>query len=46
MRDNLRRQRMTVAELRAEARVQSIASLDVVRFAVLETNGKVSFISR
>jgi uncharacterized membrane protein YcaP (DUF421 family) len=46
LRDNLRRQRMTVAELRAEARVQSIASLDEVRFAVLETNGKVSFISR
>jgi uncharacterized membrane protein YcaP (DUF421 family) len=43
---NLRRQRMTVAELRAEARLQSIASLDDVRFAVLETNGKVSFVSR
>ncbi len=43
---NLRRQRMTVEELRAEARAQSIASLDDVRFAVLETNGKVSFISR
>jgi uncharacterized membrane protein YcaP (DUF421 family) len=46
LRENLRRQRMTVEELRAEARVQSIASLDHVRFAVLETNGKVSFISR
>jgi uncharacterized membrane protein YcaP (DUF421 family) len=46
LRDNLRRQRMTVEELRAEARVQSIASLDDVRFAVLETNGKVSFISQ
>jgi uncharacterized membrane protein YcaP (DUF421 family) len=44
--ENLRRQRMTVAELRAEARLQSIASLDDVRFAVLETNGKVSFVSR
>jgi uncharacterized membrane protein YcaP (DUF421 family) len=45
LRENLRRQRMTVEELRAEARQQSIASLDDVRFAVLETNGKISFIS-
>jgi uncharacterized membrane protein YcaP (DUF421 family) len=44
LRENLRRQRMTVEELRAEARQQSIASLDDVRFAVLETNGKISFI--
>jgi uncharacterized membrane protein YcaP (DUF421 family) len=46
LRENLRRQRMTVEELRSEARLQSIASLDDVRFAVLETNGQVSFISR
>ncbi len=46
LRNNLRRQRVTVEELRAEARMQSIASLDDVRFAVLETNGKISFISR
>jgi uncharacterized membrane protein YcaP (DUF421 family) len=46
LRANLRRQRVTVEELRAEARMQSIASLDDVRFAVLETNGKISFISR
>jgi uncharacterized membrane protein YcaP (DUF421 family) len=45
LRENLRRQRMTVEELRAEARQQSIASLDDVRFAVLETNGKISFIN-
>ena len=32
-------------ELRAEARQQSIASLDDVRYAVLETNGRVSFIT-
>jgi uncharacterized membrane protein YcaP (DUF421 family) len=43
---NLRRQRMTVEELRAEARQQSIGSLDDIDYAVLETNGKVSFISR
>jgi uncharacterized membrane protein YcaP (DUF421 family) len=46
LRENLRRQRMTVEELRAEARQQSIASLDDVRFAVLETNGKISFVGR
>jgi uncharacterized membrane protein YcaP (DUF421 family) len=46
LRENLRRQRMTVEELRAEGRSQSIASLEDVRFAVLETNGKVSFVSR
>src|SRR3954451_5183936 len=40
---NLRRQRMTVQELEAEARLQQIGSLDDVRFAVLETNGKISF---
>jgi uncharacterized membrane protein YcaP (DUF421 family) len=43
---NLRRQRMTVEELRAEARQQSIGSLERIRYAVLETNGKLSFITR
>jgi uncharacterized membrane protein YcaP (DUF421 family) len=43
---NLRRERMTVEELEAEARQQQIASLDDVRFAVLETNGKISFVPR
>ena len=42
---NLRRERMTLAEVRAEARQKSIASLDEVRFAVLETNGRISFIT-
>jgi uncharacterized membrane protein YcaP (DUF421 family) len=42
---NLRRQRMTVEELRAEARQQSIATLRDVQYAVLETNGRVSFIT-
>jgi uncharacterized membrane protein YcaP (DUF421 family) len=40
---NLRRQRMTVDEVEAEARLQQIGSLDDVRFAVLETNGQISF---
>jgi uncharacterized membrane protein YcaP (DUF421 family) len=43
---NLRRQRMTVEELGAEARLQQIGSLDDVRYAVLESNGKVSFLTR
>jgi uncharacterized membrane protein YcaP (DUF421 family) len=42
---NLRRERMTVDEIRAEARQQSIGSLRDVKYAVLETNGKISFIS-
>ncbi len=43
---NLRRERMTVAELLAEARLQQIASLDEVRWAVLESNGRVSFVKK
>jgi uncharacterized membrane protein YcaP (DUF421 family) len=43
---NLRRERMTVEEIRAEARQQSIGSLDDVQYAVLETNGKISFLTR
>ena len=42
---NLRRQRMTHEELRAEARQQSIRTLEDVHYAVLETNGRVSFIT-
>lgn len=41
---NLRRERITIDELRAEARLQQIATLTDVRFAVLETNGAISFI--
>jgi uncharacterized membrane protein YcaP (DUF421 family) len=43
---NLRKERMTVAELLAEARLQQIASLDEVRWAVLESNGRVSFVKK
>jgi uncharacterized membrane protein YcaP (DUF421 family) len=43
---NLRRQRVTVEELGAEARQQSIGSLRDVRYAVLEPNGKISFLKR
>ena len=41
---NLHRQRMTIEELAAEARLQSIGSLADVRYAVLESNGRVSFL--
>lgn len=42
---NLRRERLTVGEVEAEARQQQIASLSQVRWAVLERNGRISFIS-
>lgn len=41
---NLRRERLTVEEVEAEARQQQIASLEQVRWAVLERNGRISFI--
>jgi uncharacterized membrane protein YcaP (DUF421 family) len=43
---NLRRERMTPEEVAAEARLQQIPSLDGVRWAALESNGKISFIPR
>ncbi len=43
---NLRKERMTFDELLAEARQQQIASLDEVRWGVLESNGKVSFVKK
>ena len=42
--ENLRKERMSVAELLVEARLQRIASLDEIKWAVLESNGRVSFI--
>ena len=44
--DNLRKERMTVPELLAEARQQQISSLEEIRWAVLESNGRVSFIKK
>jgi uncharacterized membrane protein YcaP (DUF421 family) len=41
----LHRQRITDDELASEARLQSIAALDDVRFAILESSGKISFIT-
>ena len=37
---------MTVEEVEAGARQQQITSLDEVRFAVLESNGKISFATK
>lgn len=42
---NLRRERLTREEMEAEARLSQIDDLGRVRFAVLETNGKVSFLT-
>ena len=41
---NLRRERITVDELRAAAREQQLRSLEDVHLAVLETSGRISFI--
>ena len=46
IRANARRERITEEELRAVARQQQLASLDDVRHAVLETNGKISMIPK
>ena len=43
---NLRRQRMTVEEVRTEARLNQIGSLGEVRWAILESNGQISFLKR
>jgi uncharacterized membrane protein YcaP (DUF421 family) len=43
---NLKRERITMEELVAQARLQQIDSIDQVRWAVLETSGEVSFIPR
>ena len=43
---NLRRERLTAEEVAEEARQQQIASLEDVRWAVLETSGKISFIPK
>jgi uncharacterized membrane protein YcaP (DUF421 family) len=43
---NLRRNRITHEELAAAARQNAIASIEDVQWAVLETNGRLSFIPR
>jgi uncharacterized membrane protein YcaP (DUF421 family) len=43
---NLKRERLTEEEIAEEARSNGIAHLAQVRWAVLETNGKISFIKK
>ena len=43
---NLRKERVTVDEVCAEARLQHIGSLDEVQWAVLESGGRISFIRK
>jgi uncharacterized membrane protein YcaP (DUF421 family) len=43
---NLRRERLTVAEVEAEARSQQCASLEDVGWAILETDGRISVIPK
>jgi uncharacterized membrane protein YcaP (DUF421 family) len=43
---NMRRERLTLEDLAEAAREHQIASLEDVRWAVLERNGRISFIPR
>lgn len=43
---NLRRERLTVPELEEQARLAQIGSLEEVKLAVLERNGRISFIPK
>ncbi len=43
---NLRRERLTVEEIAAQARMQQIESLDEVKWAVVETSGQMTFIKK
>jgi len=43
---NLRAQRMTTEEVAAEARLQRIGSLEEIRWGVLESNGRMSFLTQ
>jgi uncharacterized membrane protein YcaP (DUF421 family) len=43
---NLKRERLTVDEVAQEARLQMIASLADVEWAVLERTGQISFIKK
>jgi uncharacterized membrane protein YcaP (DUF421 family) len=43
---NLNRQRMTREEIGAEARLNGISSIEDVRWGILETNGRISFVTK
>jgi uncharacterized membrane protein YcaP (DUF421 family) len=46
MRENLRRDRMTQGEVESEMRLAGIARMDQVAWAILEPQGKISFIKK
>ena len=46
LRANLRREQLSMAELRADLRQQGVSSLNDVRYAILEENGRLSVILR
>jgi uncharacterized membrane protein YcaP (DUF421 family) len=46
VRENLRRDRLTRAEILSEMRLSGIGHLDDVAWAILEPRGKMSFIKR
>ena len=43
---NMNRERVTLDDLAEEARKQNIASIDDVKWAVMETSGEISFIKK
>lgn len=43
---NMRRERLTLDDLAEKARLSEIGSIDEIRWAVLETNGDISFIKQ
>jgi uncharacterized membrane protein YcaP (DUF421 family) len=44
--ENLKRERMTEDEIAEEMRQQQISSLDEVQWAIIESNGSISFIKK
>jgi uncharacterized membrane protein YcaP (DUF421 family) len=43
---NLKRERLTEDEVAEEMRAQQIGSFDEVQWAILETNGQISFVKK
>jgi uncharacterized membrane protein YcaP (DUF421 family) len=43
---NLRRERLTAGDVAEEMRLQQIATFDEVRWAILESNGTISFVKK
>lgn len=46
LRDNMRRDRLTVSEVEAEMRLAGIAQMADVAWGILETDGRISFIGK